>query len=1115
MGRPSSFRGPLSAIQAGVPATFADRADDDTPPAHGSFGLESAALTRRQFLFWVTLTSAALAAFWLGVRPQSTPAPTPMETPTPSPSPTPRPMGFFEALAALRRAVRASPDHRMARAETLVAAQDAEAIARFVRDAFTVYPAAENDMGGVLTGWRWGVRATLRSGAGTPREIAELLAWLLQRAGFRAEVVEALQRDRLVAADLLRRAPPAPFAPDLDQATLAAVQRALNLPPPQPPQPVDAEGRASAELAAPLLAVLGESARAMLPFFGTDARLFSLPTVRLTRNGQPQLVNLWAREGPIFITSDRELKPAEPHRPPLSVTVRLEAARSHAPAERFVLVEKTWSTEDLVGRQVEIAFAPAGVRTLEEVLAGDRSQRLFFVPVLAVQGPDVDAATTQALSAVGDPFAVTGQVLREEAGRITLDAQPLPPSDPSGDAPLIASLDLTVNAAAFPLIALELTPRDAQGNVMENLSAAHFLVEEDGRPMSALMERWARPAPRVLLLLDDSGSIPDEFRAQGAQTLAQDLAAQLKAADPRAQFRIAKIDEERADVGRNDWTDDPAALSTQVQSITGYGSRLWEALADAGRHGPTVIVLVTDGQATDADERLIREPPPGAFAAVQAGPPAVVIGVGEVDAAMLERLGQAGRLGAFTATTRDDAVQAVLAALRTSPLPPYRLSYRAPEGGSTPRTVRVFERYGAAFRPSKALLAEARYAPPAQRAAGTALSGLFLTVQVGDQVVTRILGGLSTRRNDEAPTAGHIADVRRALQGRATLTFEAGSPSLAHLLDDCYTALLSLQPVFEARTRAERLAALAGSSLYLPPVDLHVVSIPLPDRDDEPLTFETGLRVALHRVLPEQNTDGQPAAVRWLDLLPLTGYRTADADSARAFRLTVQRTARLALAEALIFSNSTVAVLKGKPLRLARTESDIKAALRAAGADETTSRRMQELFAPWMKPGHVILWPGDATPAGWVVDAWGSVWGILGGDGAVTAGGGSDSSATTILDGALLISDLAALAGLGGFSFAGGVWLLLASTLYKKLEAATALLAQLPTSPDDPAPDVSGAERIADPSDVVCGLAQSAAFEAINRVGGAFFGERVERMISAVSALDGALSMSTGSGLFC
>ncbi len=1026
-------------------------------------------------------------------------------------------MGFFEALAALRRAVRASPDHLVARTEALVAAKDAEAIARFVRDTISVYPAAENGMGDALTGWRWGVRATLRGGAGTPREIAELLAGLLQQAGFQAELVEALQRDRPVVADLLHRAQPGPFAPDLDEATLTAAQRALNLPPPQPLQIGDAEGRASAALAEPLLAALGERARAPLPF-SADERLLYLPAVRLTLNGQPQLVNLWAREAPIFITPEREFTLAKPHRPPLPVTVRLEAVHSHAPAERFVLVEQTWRAEDLVGRQIEIAFAPAAARGLEDVLAGNRGQRMFFVPVLAVRGPDVDAAMTQSFSAVGDPFTATGQVLREQEGRITLDGQPLPLPNAPSDVPLIASLDLAVGAAAFPLITLELTPKDALGNVIENLPAAHFLVEEDGQPMAALMERWARPAPRVLLLLDDSGSLPADFRVQGAQALVRDLAAQVKAADPRAQFRVAKIYEDRADVGRNAWTDDPEALPRQAQSVSGFGSRLWEALADAGRHGPTVIVMVTDGQANDAAGLRLGEPPQAALAAVQAGPRAVVIGVGEVDADMLERFGQAGRLGAFKVSTRTEAIQAVLAALRASPLPPYRLSYRAPEGVSaTPRTVRLFEQYGAARQPGEAFLAQASYTPlpPGQRTESPGLSGLLLTVQVGNQTATRTLGGLLSRRNDERPTAEHLADVRRTLQGRATLAFEAGAPSLAHLLDDCYTALLSLQPVLEARTRAERLAALAGEPLYLPPADLHVASMPLPGRADEPLTFEAGLRVALHRVLPAQTANGRPAAMRWVDLLPLAGFQTAEADPTRAFRLTAQRTARLALAEAFSFSKSTVAVMEDKPLRLARSGSDLLAELRAAGADEGTSRRVDALFAPWLAQRHVILWTGDATPAGWAIDARGNVWGVLGGDGASTAGGGSGMSASSILDGAMVASDLAALLGLGGFSFVGGVWLLFAAMLYKKLEAATALLAQLPTSPDDPATDTSGAAGIADPSDVGCSLAQSAAFEAISRLGGAFFGDWFERMVSATSALDGARSMGTGSGFFC
>ncbi len=1074
-------------------------------------------LTRRQFLALAALTSAALAGCGPEAEPQPTPTPTASKTPAPTPSPTPRLLSFFEALAALHKAVRASPDHLMARAEALVAARDAEALARFVRESLTVYPADENGMGSALTGWRWGTRATLRGGAGTPREIAELLAALLRRAGFQAEVVEMPQRGELIVADLLRRAPPLPFVPEIDQTTLTAARRALNLPPPQPPQILDAEGRDSAALATSLLTALGEQVHVPLPF-SADERLFYLPTVQLTLNGQPQLVNLWVREGPIFIPPARELKPVAPHRPPLNVVVRLEAARSDAPAERFVLVEKAWSAEDLVGRQIEIAFAPAGARALGDVLANAHDQRTLLVPVLAVRGPDVDAATTQALSAVGSPFTVTGHVLREEAGRVTLDGQPLPPLTATSDGPPIAALELAVNAAGFPLIALALTPRDAQGNMIENLPAARFLVEEDGRPVTALMERWTQPAPRVLLLLDDSDSLPQDFRAQGAQALARALGAQMKATDPRVQFRVAKIYEARADIGSNDWTADPDSLPNQVRDTIGYGSRLWEALADAGRHAPTVIVMITDGQALDADGKLINEPPPAVLAAVQAGPPAVVIGVGEVDAAMLEKLGQAGRLGAFTAQTHEDAIQAVLAALRANPLPPYRLTYFAPERtNQTPRTVRVFERSDYLRGSKRTPLAKASYTPPppAQRAAGAVISGLFLTVQVDRRSVTRALAGLFTQRSDARPTAAHAADVRRALRGRITLSFEAGSPSLAHLLDDYYTALSSLRPVLEARTRAERLAAVASNALYLPPVDLHVASVPLPGRADEPLTFQTGLRVALHRLLPTQTHDGQPAVVRWLDLLPLAGFRTATTDSAQAFRLTAQRTARLALAEALAFANSTVAAMRDKPLTLARSDLDIQVALRSAGADEAVARRIGDLFAPWIAQRHRIVWTGDMTLAGWAIDEQGSVWGVLGGDGAETAGGGSGLSATTILDGAMLASDLAALMGLGGFSFAGGVWLLLASTLYKKLEAATALLAQLPTSPDDPAPDTRGAERIADPSDIGCSLAQSAAFESISRIGSAFFGEWVSRAVSAISALDGARSMATGSGFFC
>ncbi|MCS6773658.1 MAG: VWA domain-containing protein [Thermoflexales bacterium] len=1076
-------------------------------------------MTRRQFLIGTALTSLTLAACGTESEPQptSTPtaAPTPTETPPP-PTPTPQPLSFFDALEALRRAVRASPDHRVARAEALVAARDAEGIVRFVREAIAVYPSAEYGIGDTTKGWRWGTRATLRGGAGTPREVAELLAELLQRAGVQAQVVISSAGSLVTAAEVIRRARSQPFAPALEEPLLSEVRRALNLPQPQPVPSADPEGRESAALARPILEALGSQARAPLPFNARE-RVFSLPNVQVTLNGQVYLANLWSADQAAFLPAGQSYLSAGQPQPSLSVTIRVEAAHSHAPSERFTLVEGTWRAEDLVGRQVEIAFVPP-VRTLSEVLAyrrtSTRAQQLLLTPALVVYGPDLDTASVQKLSVLGQPFTLSGQVLQERGGRAAFGDRALPAR---GEKAPIGALEASLNAAAFPYIIVEIAPRDRKGEVIENLSADHFIIEEDGKPMTALMEQWARPAPRVLILLDDSGSIPADFRAQKAQVLVRELAARIKAARPDAQFRVAKIFDERADAGYNKWTPDPGALPAQAQSVTGAGSRLWESLADAARHNPTVIVMITDGQAIDASGQRITEPPPALLAAVRTGPPAVVIGVGEIDPAMLEKLGAAGRLGAFPASTQEEAITAAVKALEADPTPPYRFTYRAPEAGGEQRTVTI--RVLSPSAPSS-YVEQARLSytvpPKNARAAFPTLSGLFLTITVGLRSVTRVLGGLFTANRNDAPTPQHLDAVRRALSSRTTLSFEAGAPTLSQVLDDCYTAMLSLRPILEARDLAGRLNAMASNPLYLPPSDLHLGSIPLPDNPAEPMTFEHGLRVTLHRALPVQSSTGEDAAARWVDLLPLASFRTADGDAERAFRLTAQRTARLALAEALGFPSSTVTALKGKALQLARYDADILRLLKEAGAPEGVHRSVIATFAPWLREGHLTLVPSDGTLAGWAIDRHGAIWGVLGGNGVATAGGGSTLSPIIILDGALLVSDLLAMSGLGGFSFAGGVWLALAAKLHEKLEAATAVIAQLPVSADDPTPrSTQDAEKAADFSDLGCTLAQAVAFEVVSRVGSAFLGEGFARAVSAVSAADGAKSMITGKGLFC
>src|SRR5690349_855975 len=88
-------------------------------------------------------------------------------------------LDVFEAWREAREALQASPDHLPARANALIEAGDPEAIFEFVRDHIATYPSSAGGFQNAPDAIRWGVRGTLRGGAGSPREKAELLAFML------------------------------------------------------------------------------------------------------------------------------------------------------------------------------------------------------------------------------------------------------------------------------------------------------------------------------------------------------------------------------------------------------------------------------------------------------------------------------------------------------------------------------------------------------------------------------------------------------------------------------------------------------------------------------------------------------------------------------------------------------------------------------------------------------------------------------------------------------------------------------------------------------------------------------------------------------------------------
>ncbi|HEX7672374.1 MAG TPA: hypothetical protein VF395_22425, partial [Polyangiaceae bacterium] len=110
------------------------------------------------------------------------------------------PGDIFARLRALRAALEKSPDHLRARADQAVATADPQKIFEFVRDAIAVVPPFDA-IESIETAIRFGVGNVLRSGVGTPRERAELLAALLGRAGLTASVVKGSPSGPLFSSD--------------------------------------------------------------------------------------------------------------------------------------------------------------------------------------------------------------------------------------------------------------------------------------------------------------------------------------------------------------------------------------------------------------------------------------------------------------------------------------------------------------------------------------------------------------------------------------------------------------------------------------------------------------------------------------------------------------------------------------------------------------------------------------------------------------------------------------------------------------------------------------------------------------------------------------------------
>ena len=868
-------------------------------------------------------------------------------------------LDMFEAWQEAREALQASPDHLPARAAALIEEADPEKIFEFVRDQIATYPSSAGGFQNAPDAVRWGVRGTLRGGAGTAREKAELLAFMYNEAGFEAVVVQgAPDPERVDGKKMVLRTPQRAFTPDIDPERGELWLEALGQASPNEPPPrsaIDSDGDEARALASSLLEQLPAELEASFDF-----EIAEIPLVQVTVDDEPIYANPLVADAEIgeSLTLAAPI-PAGPAAPTDRVMISLEASRANAPYERFTLVEREYDAQEIVGRRIHLGFRPP--KPTAALVRSRADSFETFLPIMTVSAPGLEGQERDELAAIGDAFSIGGELYHlDEEGNLTINGVPFAEgtSDPAEIA-RVESVGVTAEPAAFPRVTLRVRALDGDGDGVEHLDASAFTVTEDGEPVSFNVTRNEAPPPRVVILFDVSTSVPTEFLGPGTVAIARDIIAGLYDASPEASVRLGVIFFGVTWMGS--WASNEADANIQAGELAAAtgGSEIWDALHEAADEDPTLVIIVTDGVPSE-------DPIPGDHEAIAAGPPVLALGVGDMQ--MQETLDQIAALsGGSTAPATDAmaAIDASIDAIEDSLLDNYIFTYAANDEGGDARNVTVS---------INDVTAETTYDVPEAPVTPPALAGLYLTIRMPGSEVKRALAGFSKGyiTSPRSISQAMLDDVKAMLFGRISISVEAASPPPSVVLDDWIAEKQRIQPLYEAFAEGDEAKVLEAieDGFTLTPTKLPLAHPPLPGASSATsLTFETGLRVATM----VQKTFKDGPITRSLDIYPLTRWATATEDPREAFENTMIATAGLAVMEAGMFEGtSTLEALDGQPLTLVAPGE-------ARYQDGLTDEEMLQWSAleePY-GAGYVLLVPQKPGPF-WAIDqTTGTVIGVL------------------------------------------------------------------------------------------------------------------------------------------
>ncbi len=924
----------------------------------------SPGLTRREFL---AATNAA--AFLLLLESCSV---GPIGRSAASPSIPAGASAFEQALLLMRDAVRASPDHLAERATDLVAGRDATKIVEFVRDRIAAIPPFFQ-FEEVRSARRWGTAATLRGGQGTLRERSDILADMLTRAGFKAQVMAADLPPAIGLAELYR-ARSSQFAPDkarLDAATRLIRGAGLTVGS-QPPK-FDPGPDPVAAISSALPDSLQQAA------LRQDLLPPKVPVVEFDQGGQKRYA---------FALGDLGVAEAVPSGlatygdgdPMRMMSFTVSAMSNSAPGSSTVrgrmvdLVSARWPIDAVIGRQLLLTFLPPqGPKAIIESGLDVLPVRL---PTLRLQTDQLPASAPSDFTVVGPAITMQGDVLVPAAGATPAANGGI--DGPFGTIPSLSDADLkqavaraatikaSANATAFPDVELDFTVTDASGAGVDGLSAASFTVKEGGQavPGFALYSNVkAQQRPRVLIVYDASINIGGWSSAAAENTFRTKLGSAVVNLAASQAFDVQVVGAGAAPDPAAWVAPQAAAIVSAMKTTSESADDPWLSAGGAALdQGVSAIICVSDFQTTDVSPTTL---PTLQRRVVASRVPVFAVPVGPaIDHKAAAQV--VSMSGGVQMNVADSATPTKIAAL-VAPLVAgwvggaYRIRYAAPAGGPSSRTVTI----GIAGRDQP--VANPTYQVPTSPVPGPSFTGLYVTIEIPGLFRSfRRLAGIEADPGG-APLGviddpSDVAATKAAMNGVTTIAIEPGTPTAAAVLDDAVSALLSSEPLRPLKVTASADEILSAAKAGLRRFPTPLVSMLLPQPTDpgalQSLTVAILQERALTPLAIETHAD---FAIGANLVIPIATDRHA------GFKAALTTSLGASAAEAAMFDDSAYRRLSGHALHTLAT-FDYPAYNEFFSTVPSNKVGLWKAMTRIYGDHHMLVSAAGAVDAFWVVD---------------------------------------------------------------------------------------------------------------------------------------------------